>query len=156
MQSSFFKKDGNLESVRRRRQITWVRRGKLPPGFILFLFKGFSRRRQWQPAPVLLPGKSHGRRSLVAAIYGVARSRIRLRWLSSSCSSSKGFSQLRDLHPNYSDHWLLKFAWWCLSAKNTIFCSKITPAVPVFFLFCTISLSDQKINTVVMLCKLSL
>ena len=37
------------------------------------------RRRQWQPAPVLLPGKSHGRRSLVAAIYGVARSRIRLK-----------------------------------------------------------------------------
>ena len=23
------------------------------------------RRRQWQPSPVLLPGKSHGRRSLV-------------------------------------------------------------------------------------------
>ena len=23
------------------------------------------RRRQWQPTPVLLPGKSHGRRSLV-------------------------------------------------------------------------------------------
>ena len=29
------------------------------PGFSL------SRRRQWQPTPVLLPGKSHGRRSLV-------------------------------------------------------------------------------------------
>ena len=26
---------------------------------------GFLRRRQWQPTPVLLPGKSHGRRSLV-------------------------------------------------------------------------------------------
>ena len=26
---------------------------------------GVSRRRQWQPTPVLLPGKSHGRRSLV-------------------------------------------------------------------------------------------
>ena len=26
---------------------------------------GGSRRRQWQPTPVLLPGKSHGRRSLV-------------------------------------------------------------------------------------------
>ena len=26
---------------------------------------GLSRRRQWQPTPVLLPGKSHGRRSLV-------------------------------------------------------------------------------------------
>ena len=25
----------------------------------------FSRRRQWHPTPVLLPGKSHGRRSLV-------------------------------------------------------------------------------------------
>ena len=27
--------------------------------------QGFSRRRQWQPTPVLLPGKSHGRRSLL-------------------------------------------------------------------------------------------
>ena len=26
---------------------------------------GFIRRRQWQPTPALLPGKSHGRRSLV-------------------------------------------------------------------------------------------
>ena len=91
-------------------------------------------RRQWHPTPVLLPGKSHGRRSLVgcspwgrwgsdttewlhfhfslscigeghgnplqcsclesprdggawwAAIYGVAQSRTRLKWLSSSSS----------------------------------------------------------------------
>ena len=90
------------------------------------------RRRQWQPTPVLLPGKSHGRRSLVgcsswgrqesdmterlhfhfslscigegngnplqcsclenprdggvwwAAVYGVAQSWTRLKWLSSS------------------------------------------------------------------------
>ena len=27
--------------------------------------RGQSRRRQWHPTPVLLPGKSHGRRSLV-------------------------------------------------------------------------------------------
>ena len=27
--------------------------------------KHFAQRRQWQPTPVLLPGKSHGRRSLV-------------------------------------------------------------------------------------------
>ena len=36
--------------------------------FTLFPFKGFyaePRRRQWYPTPVLLPGKSHGRRSLV-------------------------------------------------------------------------------------------
>ena len=91
-----------------------------------------SRRRKWHPTPVLLPGKSHGRRSLVgcspwgrwrldttewlhfhfslpcigegkgnplqssclenprdgeawwAAVYGVAQSQTRLKWLSSS------------------------------------------------------------------------
>ena len=32
----------------------------------------------WQPIPVLLPGKSHGWRSLEAAVHGVAMSRIRL------------------------------------------------------------------------------
>ena len=95
-------------------------------------------RRQWHPTPVLLPGKSHGRRSLEgcspwgrwgsdttvrlhfhfslscigeghgnplqcscmenprnkgacwAAVYGVAQSQTRLKWLSSS-SSSNGF-----------------------------------------------------------------
>ena len=94
------------------------------------------QRRQWHPTPVLLPGKSHGWRSLVgcspwgreesdtterlhfhfslscigeengnplqcsclenlrdggawwAAVYGVAQSRTRLKWLSSSSSSS--------------------------------------------------------------------
>ena len=96
------------------------------------LLSVFSRRRQWHPTPVLLPGKSHGRRSLVgcspwgreesdmterldfhyslscigerngnplqcsclenprdgeawlAAVYGVAQSRTRLKRLSSS------------------------------------------------------------------------
>ena len=96
----------------------------------------FRWRRQWHPTPVLLPGKSHGWRSLVgcspwgrkesdtterlhfhfslactregnsnplqysclenpkdgvawwASIYGVAQSRTRLKWLSSSSSSS--------------------------------------------------------------------
>ena len=38
----------------------------------------FSRRRQWHPTPVLLPGKSHGWRSLEAAVHGVAKSRT---WL---------------------------------------------------------------------------
>ena len=35
-------------------------------------------RRKWQPTPVLLPGKSHGERSLVAAVHGVAKSQTRL------------------------------------------------------------------------------
>ena len=96
-----------------------------------------ARRRRWHPTPALLPGKSHGQRSLVgcspwgheesdttewlpfhfslpcigegngnplqcsclenprdggawwAAIYGVAQSRTRLKWLSSSSSSNQ-------------------------------------------------------------------
>ena len=99
------------------------------------------RRRQWQPTPVLLPGKSHGWRSLVgcspwgheesdtywatslsrscigegngnplqcscledprdggawwAAIYGVAQSRTRLKWLSSSKDRIWDYSLIR-------------------------------------------------------------
>ena len=37
-----------------------------------------NQRRQWHPTPVLLPGKSHGRRSLWATIRGVAKSRTQL------------------------------------------------------------------------------
>ena len=37
------------------------------------------RRRHWHPTPVHLPGKSHGRRSLGAAVHGVAKSQT---WLS--------------------------------------------------------------------------
>ena len=44
-------------------------------------------RRKWQPTPVFLPGESQGRRSLVGCHYGVAQSRTRLKWLSSSSSS---------------------------------------------------------------------
>ena len=33
-----------------------------------------SRRRQWHPTPALFPGKSHGGRSLVGAVHGVAKS----------------------------------------------------------------------------------
>ena len=31
-------------------------------------------RRKWQPAPVILPGKSHGQRSLAATVHGVVKS----------------------------------------------------------------------------------
>ena len=38
-----------------------------------------TRRRQWQPTPVLLPGKSHGQRSLVGyTVHGVAEGWTRL------------------------------------------------------------------------------
>ena len=102
---------------------------------LLYIFLACFWRRLWHPTSVLLPGKSHGRRSLVgcspwgreesdttewfhfdfslsctgegngnplqysclenprdggawwAAVYGVAQSRTRLKWLSSSSSS---------------------------------------------------------------------
>ena len=42
-------------------------RGKLPQlrNEIIWLTLWSFRRRQWQPTPVLLPGKSHGRKNLV-------------------------------------------------------------------------------------------
>ena len=48
------------------------------PGFDPWVGK-IPWRRKWQPTPVLLPGKSHGRRSLVqATVHGVAKSQTRL------------------------------------------------------------------------------
>ena len=41
-------------------------------------------RRKWQPTPVFLPGESQGQGAWWAAVYGVAQSRARLTWLSSS------------------------------------------------------------------------
>ena len=49
----------------------------------LSLFTFMHWRRKWQPTPVFLPRESQARGSL-AAIYGVAQSRTRLKWLSSS------------------------------------------------------------------------
>ena len=43
-------------------------------GWVIFYYQ----RRQWHPTPVLLPGKSHGQRSLVAAVHGVSKSWTRL------------------------------------------------------------------------------
>ena len=54
--------------------------------FSLFTFMHW--RRKWQPTPMFLPGESQGWEAWWAAIYGVAQSRTRLKWLSSSSSSS--------------------------------------------------------------------
>ena len=40
--------------------------------------KQLFQRRQWHPTPVLLPRKSHGQRSLEAAVHGIAKGRTRL------------------------------------------------------------------------------
>ena len=45
---------------------------------LLKIFREIWWRRQWQPTPVLLPGKSHGQRSLVGCSHGVAKSQTGL------------------------------------------------------------------------------
>ena len=62
----------------------------------LSLFPFIHWRRKWQPTPVFLPGESQGRRAWWAAIYGVAQSRTRLKWLSSS--SKLHYTQTLDDH----------------------------------------------------------
>ena len=52
----------------------------------LSLFTFMHWRSKWQPTPVLLPGESQGRRSLVGCHLWVAQSRTRLKCLSSSSS----------------------------------------------------------------------
>ena len=69
----FFKKNPktNLAS---RSFTTWVQ------PILLFLIPTLPTfwRRQWHPTPVLLPGKSHGRRAWWAVVHGVDKSRTRL------------------------------------------------------------------------------
>ena len=48
-------------------------------------------RRKWQPTPVFLPGEPRDGGAWWAAVYGVAQSQTRLKWLSSS--SSKAFQR---------------------------------------------------------------
>ena len=57
----------------------------------LSLFTFMHWRRKWLPTPVFLPGESQGRGSLVAAVYGVAQSRTRLKWLSSRSNTGSGW-----------------------------------------------------------------
>ena len=121
---------------------------------------GKDRRRQWQPTPVLLPGKSHGRRSLVgcsswghqesdtteqphfhsslsrigegngkplqcsclenprdggawwAAVYGIAQSRTRLKWLSSSSSSWERLKAGGEGDDRLWDSWMTSPTRW--------------------------------------------
>ena len=43
-------------------------------------------RRKWQPTPVFLPGESQGRGAWWAAVYGVAQSQTRLKYLAAAAA----------------------------------------------------------------------
>ena len=61
---------------------------------------------QYHPTPVLLPGKSHGRGSLVGCSQWGHRSRTRLKRLSSSNSSSGQYNRGQDGFSLTSQSWL--------------------------------------------------
>ena len=46
-------------------ELKWMGKGKLNSVDHYIYYCGQERRKQWHPTPVLLPGKSHGRMSLV-------------------------------------------------------------------------------------------
>ena len=108
----------------------------------LFIFMHWRRKRQ--PTPVL-PGESQGRGAWWAAVYGVAQSWTRLKWLSSICifitSWILGFSWL--IHSSLSTfNKLMFFLHLCLLGTSY----KFHPSYLVFF-FCSIALSSQQSNT---------
>ena len=76
----------------------------------LSLFTFMHWRRKWQPTPVFLPGESQDGAAWWAAVYGVTQSRTRLRWLSSSSSSScvRGF--LKDDMSLRVEHFFHKYS----------------------------------------------
>ena len=78
------------------------------------LFTFMHWRRKWQPIPVFLPGESQGRGGAwLAAIYGVAQSRTRLKRLSSSSStSSLGLPRVS---------WSSGFQRWTCHFSSTLF-----------------------------------
>ena len=67
----------------------WRVRHDWATSFSLFIFMHW--RRKWQPTSVFLLGESQGRGSLVGCPLWVAQSQTRLKWLSSSSSSSSSF-----------------------------------------------------------------
>ena len=52
-------------------------------------------RRKWQPTPVLLPGTSHGQRSLAGTVHGFAKSRTRLSDFTFTFPASGSFPKSR-------------------------------------------------------------
>ena len=99
----------------------------IEPGFDPWVGK-IPWRRKWQPTLVLLPWKSHGRRSLgQATVHGVAKSWARLSdftfFLFPMCVCDQGISnyqiQWPDLSPNVINVCVpVKFICWSLNPQS--------------------------------------
>ena len=66
-------------------------------------------RRKWHPTPVFLPGESQGREAWLAAFYGVAQSRTRLKRRSSSRASL--VVQVVKNSPAIREIWVRSLGW---------------------------------------------
>ena len=101
-------------------------------------FRGVSlrgvRRRQWHPTPVLLPGKSHGWRSLV--VHGVAPSRTRLKRLSSSSSIAWWDSECGQLTRLILQ---TNYFWWAVFGEMRVILER------TIFQFCSLSSVFMKV-----------
>ena len=111
------------------------------------------KRRRWQPTPVSLPGKPHGRGAWQAVVYGVAKSQT---WLSEhallpvwNCHCDDPSCSLWPKLPGCL-HWLLSSAFllflWCLSYPSVSLCSPpchhfsvFIPWLPLANLFCLVN-----------------
>ena len=74
----------------------------------LSLFTFMHWRRKWQPTPVLLPGESQGRGSLVAAVYGVTQSRTRLKCLSIAQHYCKSYTYIPYLNREHNSLYFIQ------------------------------------------------
>ena len=84
-------KPGRLQSMGSRRvRQDWA------ASLSLFIFMHW--RRKWQPTPVFLHDNQRDGGAWWAAVYGVAQSRTRLKWLSSSRNGDQKQIQTRELN----------------------------------------------------------
>ena len=75
-------------------------------------------RRKWQPAPVFLPGKSHGQRSLVGyTVCGVAKGQTQLsKWKPKQCTLIPNTLKYSSISICFSSNWK-----YCFPQRKPIF-----------------------------------
>ena len=86
----------------------------------LSLFTFLHWRRKWQPAPVILPGESQGRRSQWAAVYGVAQSWTWLKWLSSSSSPDLQVRNSGGGAQEFCYNRFFSYSWWTVRLRMAL------------------------------------
>ena len=97
-----------------KEKIEWGRSGLLIMNALTFLYltKCCIQRRWWHPTPVLLPGKSHGRRSLVGCSQSMGSLRVRHNWATSFSLSCFREGNGNPLQCSCLENLRDRGAWW--------------------------------------------